>query len=271
MQMRLALAIAVTPACAPMDPPASLQSDLALYDHCAEVVSRHDSTTAVARCQVAPIEEAWSASVVYDPRVERSAETVTKARLTIAGDRKTYEVGQTSAGLEVRESNGTVRPTDGDERARRVSALAAAVVGWRGKGAAAHPGVADTSALAEAVKAIVDLRLHGEPAMATASVRFKHARREAWGDALVFDVDIQGASSSSGMCHRWTSEAHPTGELVLRASDGALAALRLRGPMGDTEALCPEGAKEAGVSPEPRACNRGETNFDLSWKCDSPG
>lgn len=131
-----------------------------------------------------------------------------------------------------------------------------------------RPGVGEeVVSLGEPVKTIVDLRLHGAPAVASFKVRFQRVRPGQLGDELVFDVAMSGAESDAGMCHQWTSEAHATGELVLRASDGSLLELRLRGPMSDTEALCPEGAKETGVSAEPKTCNRGEMTFWLTSRC----
>jgi hypothetical protein len=136
---------------------------------------------------------------------------------------------------------------------------------WPGDAIIAHPPAVGTEVrvLEEPLKKLVDLRLHGEPAATTIAVRFRGVRREAATDALVFDVAVTGTQSDAAMCHRWTSEAHAAGELVLGASDGALVSLRLRGPMSDAEALCPEGAKESGVSAEPKTCNHGEMRIEV--------
>jgi hypothetical protein len=268
MLRRVALLIPLAASCVRNEAPASPHPVPALYDSCAEEVIRHDSTKPVSRCQVVPIDVASRAVVRYTG-VERSPEAVTRARVSVAPEGGAYDVERTAAGWDVRVPGGAPLPADVVGEASRIGALAAPVVGWPGQAVAAHRPAAgqDVPELEEPVKRIVDLQRQGEPVVATVRVRSRGARSERWGDALVFELAMDGALSSAGMCHRWTSEVHATGELVLRASDGAVVALRLRGPLSDAEALCPEGAKQSGVSAEPKTCNRGEMSFELRWMC----
>jgi hypothetical protein len=141
---------------------------------------------------------------------------------------------------------------------------------WPGGTVARSPPGAgeEVQPLEEAVKTIVDIRFHGAPAEASVKVYFREVRRAPSRDELVFDIAMRGTQSDAGMCHQWTTQALVTGELSVRASDGSLRQLRLRGPMTDTEALCPEGAKETGRSIEPTTCNRGHMTFVLMSRCD---
>jgi hypothetical protein len=218
----------------------------------------------VARCQVVPIDLDVQESVTFTVR-ERSSETVTKADVA---DKGSYQVAWTPSGLDLRDARGAKLSPAEAEQARDVRALAAALVGWPGA-AALRPLVAGQALteLEDPIKRIVDLRLHGDPASMSSKIRFRETRTEPWGDARVFDVEVDGTTSSAGMCHRWASEAHTTGELTVRASDGAVLTLRLGGSLSDSEALCSEGARETGQSAEPKTCNRGETHFDLRWSC----
>jgi hypothetical protein len=227
-------------------------------------VSRRDRTVAVARCQVVPIDVDVHESVTFTVR-ERSAETVTKADVL---NKEDYQVTWTPSGLDVRDAQGAKPPPERAEQARVARSLAAALVGWPGAIASRRQvtGQALTE-LEDPLKRIVDLQLHGAPATVSAKVRSRGTRSEPWGDALVFDAEVDGTTSSAGMCHRWASDAHSTGELTLRASDGAIITLHLQGDLSDSEALCPEGARETGRSAEPKRCNRGETSFDLQWSC----
>jgi hypothetical protein len=140
-----------------------------------------------------------------------------------------------------------------------------AVGRWPGDDVIAHPPAVgtDVAVLEEPIKKIVDLRLHGQVPAVTIRVRFRGVRRVGEGDALVFDVAMTGTQSDAAMCHRWTSEAHASGELVVNASDGAIVSLRLRGPLSDAEALCAEGARQTGVSEEPKTCNHGEIRVEV--------
>jgi hypothetical protein len=140
-----------------------------------------------------------------------------------------------------------------------------AVGRWPGDDVIAHPPAVgtDVAVLEDPIEKIVDLRLHGQAPAVTIRVRFRGVRREGEGDALVFDVTMTGIQSDAAMCHRWTSEAHASGELVISASDGALVSLRLRGPLSDVEALCAEGARQTGVSAEPKTCNHGEIRVEV--------
>jgi hypothetical protein len=143
---------------------------------------------------------------------------------------------------------------------------------WPGDAVIAHPPAVgtDVSVLEEPIKKVADLRLHGEPPVVTIRVRFRGVRREREGDVLVFDVAMTGMQSDAAMCHRWTSEAHASGELVLSVSDGALVSLQLRGPLSDVEALCAEGARQTGVSAEPKTCNHGEMRVEVGRGAGAP-
>ena len=53
----------------------------------------------------------------------------------------------------------------------------------------------------------------------------------------------------------------------MRASDGALVAVRIRGTTTDAESLCPEVARDLHRSTDPRACNHGEFEHHVRWIC----
>jgi hypothetical protein len=118
----------------------------------------------------------------------------------------------------------------------------------------------------DAVRAVVDAHMHGVPASdVKTTVREAGTRHESWGDALVFDVTLHATESDAGMCHRWTNDAKLTGELLLRAGDGALVNMRLSGPTSDTEAVCQGNTT-------PRTCNKGDITFEVHRPCfASPG
>jgi hypothetical protein len=215
--------------------------------------TRHEKTTTVASCQVAPIE------LASDLTAEIHRVSPTRLAVRIVQDResgdnlppspglagKSYDV-ETGSELAVRGANG---PLD-DEETRRVRALAAAVLPLPSRAG---------DALGHAVEAVVDMHLRGTPAREVAtSVRP--------GNAPSFAVRIDASESDAGMCHTWSTTAHLAGDLSLRG-DGTIDSLRLRGPVTTTEALCPEGARQAGASAEPRECTRGEITFRVDPAC----
>jgi hypothetical protein len=236
---------------------------------------RHEKTAPVTPCQVVPI--ALASDVVAEIRRVPPARLVVRIAQdqesadnlppspSLAG--KSYDVEAASAGLVVRDSNGpgargeyheptaslATRPVD-DEEARRVRALASA----------AMPLLASTdgAALGRAVEAVVDTHLRGMPATGVvASVQ----PASPWAFTVRLDANV----SDAGMCHRWSTTAHLDGDLFLRA-DGTLRSLRLQGPVTTTEALCTEGAREAGVSDAPRTCTRGDVAIAVDAAC-APG
>ena len=227
------------------------------------VRTTHKHSKTVALCQLAPEEQ--DATLAMRVVVEaRSPETVTSAMLRNQGE---YQATWTQGALQVASASPKPLGAQNDDL-REVRALAAAVVGWPA-GLARRSRVAGQEApeLAEPVRRIVDMRIRGEPVATVPRVRFRGAHAEPWGGALVFEVVLDGEVSSAGMCHRWSSATHAEGELLLRAAEGTFVTLTMRGTSKETEALCPEGAHEMGVSAEPRTCTAGETSLVLRWSC----
>jgi hypothetical protein len=70
-----------------------------------------------------------------------------------------------------------------------------------------------------------------------------------------------------GRYYAESTEVSGKGDLVLRASDGALAALHLRGAVSDTEVMVHEPVYGLGLTRERKTCNRGEMIFDAKWDC----
>jgi hypothetical protein len=172
---------------------------------------------------------------------------------------------------------------------RTIRRLSIPVAGWPGTALSSHrPGKGDeTKVFEEPIAAMVDLRLHGQPTATAATVRFVGRRSEMWGEGLVSDVTLVGKATRSCGCNpsandghscdegvartRWDSEARATGQLVVRASDGAFIALHLHGPLTDTETPCrvsaqgqpPEGGAQTWVG--------GEVSFESIWSdCPRP-
>ena len=227
------------------------------------LVTRRERSRVVAPCQVAPMDEEALRSVKVFIEA-RSPEMVTQATLRNAGE---YQASWTPSGLQVVASSRR-QPTSESDEEREIRALAASVVGWPAGIARQSLNVGqEVEQLEDPLQRVVDLSLHGEPTSVSSSVRFRGARAEAWGDALIFGVLMTGIAGSAGMCHRWLSETQARGELVLSAAAGAIIALKLQGTSTDTEALCPEGARQTGVSAEPKTCTTGEIAFDLRWSC----
>jgi len=240
-----------------------------------------ERTTAVARCQVSPVDD--SSEIVagvgaagpgaqgtpeLSVNVVRDDESATEAARAPRLDGKRYVVRAGTSGLEVTGASGA--PVGGDE-ARRVRALAATEVRWPGAGVATRPPATgqEVPALAGAVREIADVRVHGEPARDVAVVvRFAGPHAETWGDALVFDVEIHARTSDAGMCHRWELTADLAGRMRLRADDGTLVDLALSGQRRDTEALCPGVAP--GTSSAPRTCDEGTSTLDVTLHVAGP-
>jgi len=222
-------------------------------------LSRHEKLTPVARCQIVPVDMTTalaaeqSVTAFEDGRPTALAVRITSDREQGKGDAplpslegKSYVVESSAHGLVVRTTAGG--PVPGDE-ARRVAALASTTLGW--------PGAADPAKLADAVRAVVDAHMHGVPATKVdVAVHAEGPRHESWGDAIAFEVTLHATESDSGMCHHWTNDAKLAGEMLLRASDGALVSLRLAGPTSDTEAVCQGNTT-------PHTCNEGVIDFDV--------
>ena len=226
-------------------------------------VKKRQHSTPVAGCQVAPVDvDVGEAAKVFVRA--RSAETVTEATLHDQGE---YRAGWTEEGLQVMDASG--KPLAGQsEKTREIRALAASIVGWPAHAALRPLAVGqELPELVDPIQRVVDLRIRDEPTATATHVRFQGTQSRPWGAALIFEVVMDGESSSAGMCHRWATVSHASGELVLRATDGAVVAVHLHGTWQDTEALCPEGARQAGSSTEPKTCARGEMSFDLSGSC----
>jgi hypothetical protein len=199
----------------------------------------------------------------------RSAETVIEATLRDQGE---YVALWGEHGLEVVDSSGKTL-ADQSGKTREIRALAASVVGWPANAMLRQLTVGqELPELVDPIRRIVDLRIRDEPTEAVMRVGFGGKQKQPWGDALIFEVAMDGQSSSAGMCHRWATMSHASGTLVVRGGSGAVVAVHLRGTWKDTEALCAEGARQTGGNAETTDCATGEMSFDLSWSCtDSPG
>jgi hypothetical protein len=227
-------------------------------------LSRREELAPVARCQIVPVEMTTAlaaeqrVTAVDDGRPTEVAVRIIQDREQAKGsppppslEGKSYVVEGSEHGLVVHTAAGGPVPQD---EARRVAALASTTIGWPGLNPRAD---IDTSALGDAVRAVVDAHMHGVPATKVdVQVHACGRRRESWGDAFAFDVTLYATESDAGMCHRWTNDARLAGELLLRARDGALVSLRLAGPTSDTEAVCQGNTT-------PRTCNEGAITFEV--------
>ena len=174
-----------------------------------------------------------------------------------------FLVQRTSAEIEVigqRDDDimrGTGKIPDGLKHAVKetLRRLSIPLVGWPGKSVLARqlaPGEEATELEASVAK-LVDLELHTPTTEVTCAVKFAKARREQWGDSLVFDVSASAAASSFRRCDGWKSHARLDGS-VLRAVDGAFVGLRLDGRYQDTQMVCRDREKRAKrMSPAQRA------------------
>jgi hypothetical protein len=216
--------------------------------------ARHEATHTVASCQVARIELA--SEVVADVRrtgPDRLTVLVTQDRETadnlpaspvLAG--KSYVVTSASSGLDVRDGAGSA--TTDEEVLGRVRALASAVLPWSGS-------------LQAGVESVVDMHVHGvKPLSLETSVQP--------GRGTTHSVTMRASQSDAGMCHTWATTTRLAGDLALR--DGGLERLALHGPTATTEALCPEGARQAGASAAPRTCTEGEITLSVDVACAGP-
>jgi hypothetical protein len=276
-----------------------------LIEPCADVMPRSCETirgrssvrsNAVAACGLAPV----SLIRVYGTRhsaIEQSDEMVTKAFVSFSesewvpapvGEWRnvrahahepplhgTRLVMRTPAGLEVLPLGKAMGEDPADlppDVARivdpRVRGWAAPIVGWPGQGILSRrlaPGQR-VAALEKVVALMADLHLRGEAVSVAASVVFDGARDEEWGTGLVFDVERTALWSNGGdACPRRTSEEHLVGELVLRDTDGAFVALRVRGPLRETETPCLDQADGTAPSPSTVTCNVGEIHLEIGW------
>jgi hypothetical protein len=243
-------------------------------------VTRDLESEPVSACHINPARGHFNGFVFFLVR-GRSAGVVTNADVLVRIHADTaYRVERSSpdrgAILGVSAEDGAALSPERAEEARLVRALAAAVVGWPGAAVAsrAHAKGEDAPELDAAVTKTLDLQLHtldlqlhDEPAPVVSQVRFREAAIETWGEALAFDVVVDSMATRQGDSFRWTTAVHASGELVLRASDGAIVALRLRGSVTDTEVLEREPVMGSGLSREPRTCNRGELSFEIGWDC----
>jgi len=111
---------------------------------------------------------------------------------------------------------------------RRLRSVAAALLGWPGEAirGAAVPGQT-VSDLEGPLQTILDLKERGQPPRTTTRAAFRERAREAWGDALVFDVTVGPASVDPSTRRDPPDSVRGRGELVARASDGAFVALRV--------------------------------------------
>lgn len=216
-------------------------------------ISRRTSVKHVqSSCHAPPLAPAWSKVHVFVLPRERSAGIVTKGDVLVRDDTDSlYELAP------------------GSDAPERVRTLASPVVGWPGARVAARALAKDEelSGLEDRVASLVDLRLDGEPAKSSVHLRYAETAREAWGAALVFVVDVAASSSQKGPFYRWTADVHMTGALVMRASDGAFAALRVSGPVDVSEALWRDPVEGLGLRHDPTPCHRGEMSVEVEWDC----
>ena len=235
-------------------------------------IVRVQSAVAVGKCEVGLSDRRSEYKTEYETNihiVSRSSEMVRAASLDGA-----YLAEWTNE-LRLRPQFTTPPNKDEDARriaflaspddARRLRSLATAVVGWPGATAVREPdsGVRDYPEFTAPLQTILDVQLHGRPATVVVRSRFGEHAREQWGKALVFAVAIDASASGGASCSRWASDVSMTGSLVLRASDGAIVALRLGGPTVDEETPC----TASGKPHNPTICNRGNMSVDLSWTC----
>jgi hypothetical protein len=190
---------------------------------------------------------------------------------------RSHELRQTPSGIEVREpENWTPYEVDAPDELKRVvadslRALSTPVVGWPGRTAASRPRLSLQRApeLEAALATLINLKLHDWPTQTAVQVLLRGERPEAWGQALAFDVQLNGTAQSAGPCPTWASSAAASGELVVRAMDGAFIALHLAGPLTDAQRNCTKaGARNTRSTSEGSAlttCNRGELRIDVGW------
>jgi hypothetical protein len=181
-----------------------------------------------------------------DVRVTQDHETADNlpARPALTG--KSYVVEVRPEALDVHDASGG--SVADEEESRRVRAVASAVLPWSGS-------------LEKAVEAAVDMHVHGVPAREVVT-NVEPTRGGAYA------VTLHASQSDAGMCHRWTTTARLAGDLALR--DGTLERLSLHGPTATTEALCAEGARQAGANPAPRTCTEGDITLSVDVACAGP-
>ena len=248
------------PPAAPSDPPASTASPPPAPDPapaaCTTTVTRHVEAKKVAECQAVPWRMTGTVAFEERPqgadrvaiRIVRDDEQADNVPPTPSLRGKSYVAERSGGSLVVHGEDGASGVPE--DEAARIRAMAAVTLGW--------PGT-DASALSDAIRRITDVHLRGAPAR---EVDVK-VHPEA---ATRFQVKLRATESDAGMCHRWTDEETLEGPLV-EGDGGQLASLALHGSVHDTEALCPEGARQAGVSAAPRTCNAGEASLSIDRRC----
>ena len=219
-----------------------------------ELVSTNDPVP-TEPCECGPIHDSWQIHIEA-----RSTETVTRANLFPANvDAEWTPTGVRVLGIMTHRPLPSFRA----EEARRIGAIAASVVGWPGKRVAARSFVngEEVRELEEPIARIVELRLRSEKIAVTVNVRF----REGTSDELTFAVAWSATTPDTAKCLGCSSVVTASGPLVLRASDGALLELQLRGRRIDRQPLCAKGPQT-----ESEAGCTGEMSFSLAWVCHLP-
>jgi hypothetical protein len=233
-------------------------------------VSWRIETAPLEQCQVPPIPlrlaETTSAFFVARSRSAESVEGEALVRRPREQREDTlYWVESGPERMFVARKGGELVPP-GVPETNHLRAILTPWIAWPNAPRVLATGTEATE-LASAVRAIADVPLRDAPAPFVAVVRFRESAREPWGDALVFDVKLSAMTTARGTYYAESTEVRGKGDLVLRASDGALAALHLRGAVSDTEVLVHEPLDGSGLTRERKTCTRGEMTFDAEWDC----
>lgn len=134
-----------------------------------------------------------------------------------------------------------------------VARLSIPVVGWPGLALNMQElAIGDEIAMLEKpIAALADIEWHGRRPVLDSRVAYRATRHEAWGEALLFEVELRATLDFERDCSRLQTEMQASGELVLRASDGGFVSLHLSGPVHDRETPCPRLRKKKDAS---RSC-----------------
>jgi hypothetical protein len=251
-----AAACASGPAGARVDPPLAPVFSDPPAQACAKRVAhvvRHEKTTTVAACQVAPIDLASDVTAVIargaDGRVDVHVRKDDEAAQNLP---ETPSLAGRSYVLRI--DGGTLMAPSGDDAGADAEEMARAV-------ALGSLALKWSSDVRRGLRDVVGLRVHGAAPETTITVQPGSGPR--------YGVRMDATQSDAGMCHTWTTTAHLEGDLTLR-DDGTIESVHLSGPETTTQALCPEGARQSGASAAPKECTRGEITLSIDTSCAHP-
>ena len=238
--------------------------------HWQENVTRSETTKPVARCQIGPFSSSSTVSVeIRSPEQSQIATRVVKDDETATGIEalpsllgKEYIARRTTNGVWMGDTEGKVIPEI--KKSCEIARGHPPRLDRLGGGRTLARGRTEVHSLEGPVAIVADVALHGMPAQQTrVTVTFVAAHRGEAGDDLAFHVALVATEADAGMCHRWQSVAELTGDLRLRASDGAFSSLHLQGTLSDSEGLCQDPSGKPGPPPPPHTCNRGVVSVDV--------